>query len=149
MNDLADAPLGRLLGIAGRMVAARFQRVLDAQGMTHAGWQVLLALWKSDGLTQREVSERVYVTQATVTGVVDTLEREGFVTRERDTADRRVVRVSLTKDGRRRLERTFKTVAAEMAPLFEGLSPREEKVVREFLVRTVRRLGADPMEAPR
>ncbi len=137
---MEDVPLGRLLGIAGRMVAARFHKVLDAQGLTHAGWQVLLALWKEDDLTQREVADRVYVTQATVTGVVDTLEREGFVTRTRDETDRRVVRVSLTKDGRRRLERTFKTVAAEMAPVFEGMSEREEQVVRRFLTRTVERL---------
>jgi DNA-binding MarR family transcriptional regulator len=147
--DFEDAPLGRLLGIAGRMMAGRFHRVLDAQGITHAGWQVLIALKKEDGLTQREVAERVYVTSATVTGVVDTLEREGFVVRERDELDRRVVRVSLTPGGRRRLERTFKTVAAEMAPLFEDLTPREEAVVRRFLTRTVRRLGADPQESPR
>jgi DNA-binding MarR family transcriptional regulator len=137
---MEDVPLGRLLGIAGRLVQGRFHRVLEAQGLTHAGWQVLLALWKDDNLTQREVADRVYVTQATVTGVVDTLEREGFVTRTRDETDRRVVRVALTKDGRRRLERTFKTVAAEMAPVFEDMTPREEQVVRRFLTRTVERL---------
>ena len=137
---MEDVPLGRLLGIAGRMVQARFHRVLEAQGLTHAGWQVLLTLWKDDNLTQREVADRVYVTQATVTGVVDTLEREGFVTRTRDETDRRVVRVGLTKDGRKRLERTFKTVAAEMAPVFEDMTPREEQVVRRFLTRTVERL---------
>jgi DNA-binding MarR family transcriptional regulator len=135
-----DIPLGRLLGIAGRMVAARFQRALESQGLTHAGWQVLLLLGKEDGLTQREVAERTYVTQASVTGVVDTLEREGVVTRTRDADDRRVVRVSLTPEGRKRLERTLKTVAAEMAPIFEDLTPREEQVVRRFLTRTVERL---------
>ena len=137
---MQDVPLGRLLGIAGRMVAARFQRALEAQGLTHAGWQVLLLLGKHDGLTQREVAERTFVTQASVTGVVDTLEREGFVTRTRDEDDRRVVRVSLTREGRKRLDRTISIVGAEMAPVFEGMSEREEQVVRRFLTRTVERL---------
>lgn len=146
MPELEDAPIGRLLGVAGRMVAVRFQRLLDAQGMTHAGWQVLMALGHAGELTQREVAERCYVTPASVTGVVDTLEREGLVVRERDGGDRRVVRVRLTPAGRTRLERARRVVAAEMAPLFGDLTPREEAVVRRFLIRTMRRLGADGVE---
>jgi DNA-binding MarR family transcriptional regulator len=143
VNDLHldGMPMGRLLGIAGRMVAGRFQRLLESQGMTHAGWQVMLALGKADGLTQREVAERCYVTQATVTGVVDTLERDGLVLRERSTEDRRVVRVRLTDEGRERLARTRKTAMKEMAPLFADMPEREEAVVRRFLERTIVRLG--------
>lgn len=135
-----EPPIGRLLGLAGRMTAARFQRLLDAQGMTHAGWQVLLAIADGEALTQREVAERCYVTPATVTGVVDTLEREGLVERERGTEDRRVVRVRLTDEGRARLRRTKKAAADEMAPIFGDLTAREEQVVRRFLTRTIERL---------
>src|SRR4051794_25990865 len=98
MNESGQPPIGRLLGVAGRMVGARFQRALEAEGMSHAGWQVLLAVGSADGLTQREVADRCYVTSGTVTGVVDTLERDGLVTRERGTDDRRVVHVRLTAE---------------------------------------------------
>jgi DNA-binding MarR family transcriptional regulator len=148
-GPLDDVPLGRLLGLAGRLVGARFQRFLDEQGLTHAGWQVLIRLGHEDGLTQREVAERCYVTQATVTGVVDTLEREGLVVRERGTEDRRVVRVRLTKEGRKRLDRAKRTVGKEMAALFADLSARDEAIVRKFLTNTVRRLGAESLEAPK
>lgn len=148
MLDFENAPIGRLLGFAGRLVGQRFQQVLDAEGLTHAGWQVLLVLSKTDRLTQREVAERVYVTQATVTGVMDTLERDNYVIRERDEADRRVVRVSLTLDGRLRLERAMERVSAEMRPLFEDMTVREEAVVRRFLARTMRRLGAESTGEP-
>jgi DNA-binding MarR family transcriptional regulator len=146
--DFENAPIGRLLGFAGRMVGQRFQQVLDAEGLTHAGWQVLLLLAKSDHLTQREVAERVYVTQATVTGVMDTLERENYVIRERDEHDRRVVRVHLTLDGRVRVEQAMQRVSAEMRPLFDDMTVREEAVVRRFLTRTVRRLGAESTGEP-
>jgi DNA-binding MarR family transcriptional regulator len=143
VNDLNAAPLGRLLGIAGRMTAARFHRLLEEQGMTHAGWQLLLALDGTDGLTQREVAERCYVTPATVTGVVDTLERDGLVTRERGTADRRVVRVRLTGEGSSRLAATKRAAGRAMAPVFGDLTSRDEAVVRRFLVRTVERLSEE------
>lgn len=124
------------------MTAARFERLLDAQGMTHAGWQVLLAIG-DEALTQREVADRCYVTPATVTGVVDTLEREGLVTRERGTDDRRVVRVRLTDEGRARLARTKREAARQMSAVFGDLSARDEAVVRRFLARTIERLQED------
>ena len=138
-----DVPLGRLLGIAGGMVAKRFQRFLDDQGMTHAGWQVLQTLGHDDGLTQREVADRCYVTAATVTGVVDTLERDGLVARERDDADRRIVRIRLTAEGRKRLAATRRQAAQWMQPIFGDLNPREEAAVRRFLARTIDRLSEE------
>ena len=139
-----DAPIGRLLGIAGRMTGARFHRVLESQGMTHAGWQVLLAIGSGDAMTQREIAERCYVTPATVTGVVDTLEREGLVTRERGTDDRRLVRVRITDEGRARLAATKTEAGRQMASIFGDLTPRDEAVVRRFLVRTIERLQEEP-----
>lgn len=138
-----EPPLGRLLGIAGRMTAARFQRLLESQGVTHAGWQVLLALTEADGLTQREVAERCYVTPATVTGVVDTLERDGLVARERSAEDRRVVTVRITDEGRARLAKTKREAAKQMNAVFGDLSARDEAVVRRFLARTIERLQED------
>ena len=141
MNE--QPPIGRLLGIAGRMTAARFQRLLEEEGMTHAGWQALLAIAEGEALTQREVAERCYVTPATVTGVVDTLERDGLVARERSTEDRRLVRVRLTPEGRERLARTKREAARAMGEVFGDLSARDEAVVRRFLTRTIERLQED------
>jgi DNA-binding MarR family transcriptional regulator len=129
------------------MLSARFQHFLDQEGLSHAGWAVLMRLGETDAMTQRDIAERCYVSQPTVTGVVDTLERDGLVVRERGTDDRRVVRVRLTATGRRRLAKARATVTKEMKPLFADLSARDEAVVRRFLTRTVRRLGADSQEA--
>jgi MarR family transcriptional regulator, organic hydroperoxide resistance regulator len=142
VNEI-EQPIGRLLGIAGRMVGARFQRVLDANGLSLAGWQVLVLLGRTDNLPLRDVAERCYVSSATVTGVVDTLERDGLVVRERDTTDRRVVRVRLTKPGRHRLEAAWWDVNDAMTAIFGDLSERDEKVVRRFLLRTIARLNEE------
>jgi DNA-binding MarR family transcriptional regulator len=146
LDHLDELPTGRLVALAGRLLSARFQSFLDREGLSHAGWVVLMRLGETDAMTQREIAERCYVSQPTVTGVVDTLERDGLVVRERGTDDRRVVRVRLTDDGRARLASARATVAAEMKPLFADATPREDAVVRKFLIRTVRRLGVDPLE---
>ncbi len=137
-------PLGRLVVVTGRLLGQHFQTLLEAEDLSPAGWQVLMRLHQEDGLTQSEVASRCYVTPATVTGVVDTLEREGMVSRERSTADRRVVRLHLTAAGRTRFERTKTLVTEQIAPLFAGLSARDETVVRRFLTSTITQLSTEP-----
>lgn len=85
------------------------------------------------GLRMSELSSRLMVTGGNVTGLTDTLEDEGLVVRESDGADRRALRVKLTREGRR----VFRAMAAEherwVAELFEGLSAREARSLSERL----------------
>lgn len=148
MKDPAvdELPLGRLLSVAGRLLNQHFQTLLESADLSQAGWQVLMRLQHEDGLTQREIADLCYVTPATITGVVDTLEREGHVTRERDGDDRRVVRLHLTTAGRRRFATTKTLVTEQIAPLFADLSAGDETVVRRFLAGMITRLSVDPVQ---
>jgi DNA-binding MarR family transcriptional regulator len=61
----------------------------------------VLAVLDVEGLLQmRALAESLDVSQASMTGIVDRMEQRGLVERQRDESDRRVVRVSLTADGR-------------------------------------------------
>src|SRR5688500_5634804 len=64
--------------------------------------QIHALMWlREDGpLTMGVLAQRCGVTDKTITGVVDRLERDGYVGRERDLEDRRVVRVALVKKGK-------------------------------------------------
>jgi DNA-binding MarR family transcriptional regulator len=57
-------------------------------------------LYLQDGLTLGNLSERMGLSSSTITGLVDRLERDGYVRRRRDSGDRRVVRVFLTNEGK-------------------------------------------------
>lgn len=63
--------------------------------------QIHTVMWLgNDGpLTMGDLARRGGITEKTITGVIDRLERDGYVHRERDLADRRVVRVVLTEKG--------------------------------------------------
>ncbi|MFF0579167.1 MarR family winged helix-turn-helix transcriptional regulator [Streptosporangium saharense] len=100
MDDHASWATGRLLLVAARLVEREWNAVLADRGLTHAGFLALHVL--QDGpLTQRELAARAYVEEQTIRPVLDRLERDGHIARERDTADRRRVMVTRTDLGKR------------------------------------------------
>jgi DNA-binding MarR family transcriptional regulator len=74
--------------------------------------------------TPAELADAAGVTRATMTGLIDTLERDGFVKREPDPDDRRMMSVRLTAAGERFLREFmpghFQAVASLMSPLSEA-----------------------------
>jgi DNA-binding MarR family transcriptional regulator len=90
--------------------------------------------------TPADLAEMSGVTRATITGLVDTLEKDGLVTRRHDSGDRRMMLVHLTPKGHAMLQEIlpghFKQMAAQMAPLSEH--------ERKTLVRLLNKLAGDP-----
>ena len=138
LAGLRDAPLGRLVVIAGHLSSQRWNRYLaERHALTPAGMVTLMALQNHGELTHRAVADRCFVRPATLTGVVDTLERDGLVERRRDGTDRRVVRLALTAAGRA-LAEELATVIASRRPLTSvDADPAKAAVIREFLLELI------------
>ncbi len=102
--------------------------------------QIHLVLWLgADGpLTMGDLARRVAVTEKTITGVVDRLERDGLVQRARGPADRRVVHVRLAPAG----ERLYRRIDDGIASKLSGLLGLLEAPDRQHLVRMVEKLTA-------
>ena len=78
------------------------QRLFRPHGLTAAQYNVLNVLApRADGMSQRELSDLLVVDRSNVTGLLDRMEKSGWVQRADDPADRRVYRVTLTVAGRR------------------------------------------------
>ena len=75
-------------------------RLLRPLGVSAAGGLVLGILRDHGRMPPSEVGDRLQVTRATVTGVVDSLERRGFVTRSANPSDRRSLLLEITPEGR-------------------------------------------------
>lgn len=80
-------------------------------------------------LTPAGLAERTNVTRATMTGLVDTLERDGLVKREPDAEDRRMMAVSLTAKGEALLAEVLPGHFRGMAELMAPLSQAERKTL--------------------
>jgi len=117
------------------LVENRVRRRLQTRfGTTLPRFDLMAQLDRSpQGLRMSELSSRLMVTGGNVTGLTDSLEDEGLVVRESDGADRRALRVKLTREGRR----VFRAMATEherwIAELFAGLSAREARSLAERL----------------
>ena len=93
------------------------QRLFRPHGLTGAQYNLLNVLADSPaGLSQRELSDALVVDRSNVTGLLDRMERAGWVKRTDHPEDRRVYRVVLTAAGRR---------------LWEDVTPRYLAVVRQ------------------
>jgi DNA-binding MarR family transcriptional regulator len=88
--------------------------VSNQYGITGPQLWVLKTVFKSGGLPLGELSQRMYLHPSTITGVVDRLEKKGYVSRDRDQEDRRVVTVQLTAKGKKLVRRAPNPVQGKM-----------------------------------
>ena len=80
----------------------RFYRpLLEPLGLTYPQYLVLLALWEEDNLPLKTIGTRLLLDSGTLTPLVRRMDEAGLVTRTRDAADERLVRVRLTAKGKR------------------------------------------------
>ena len=97
---LLDNQLCFALYSASLAMTKRYKPLLAALGLTYPQYLVLLVLWELDGLTVSELGERLSLDSGTLTPLLKRLESAGLLSRLRDAADERRVRVQLTADGR-------------------------------------------------
>ncbi|WP_328423455.1 MarR family transcriptional regulator [Micromonospora sp. NBC_00389] len=147
--SLQDVPLGRLVVVAGHLVGQRWNRYLaEEHGLTQAGMVTLMTLARHGELPHRKVAEKGFVRPATLTGIVDTLARDGLVERQRDESDRRSVRLAITPAGRERVA-ALTTLMHSGIPLTSvDADPAKAQVIREFLLEVIGS-GDDPRMAGR
>lgn len=135
---LDNAPLGRLVALAGHVTSQHWARYLaEEHGLTVAGMTTLFTLHHHGELPHRSVAEHCYVRPATLTGVVDTLERDGLVERRRDETDRRSVRLALTPAGAELAGTVRRLIHANRPLTSVDADPAKAAVIREFLIELI------------
>ncbi|WP_193182870.1 MarR family winged helix-turn-helix transcriptional regulator [Nisaea sediminum] len=89
-----------LVGKAAQRISRRAKELLAQFDVTPPQYVVLKVLSGSGGQTAREVGDRLAIDAATITGILDRLEKAGLVERRDDPADRRIYRLELTDRAR-------------------------------------------------
>jgi DNA-binding MarR family transcriptional regulator len=130
----ADAPLHLLVLAASRVMSAYYSATLNHAGLkvSPAGLGVLRVLLAGDGLKSSDVAARGWSSPGTLTSVVNTLVREGYVERRRDAGDRRVVRLYVTDQGRRTCEQYYELAGPSWREAFDFVNKTDEPAVRKF-----------------
>lgn len=89
-----------LIGKAFQRVSQRARERLAPHGVSPVQYVVLSALWEKDSQSGAELTARLRIDSATITGIIDRLDAAGLIRRVPDARDRRVNRVELTAAGR-------------------------------------------------
>ena len=87
------------LAMTFNVVYHEIKRELDKEHCTIPQLEIISCLDRTKGLPLSEIAERLLVSGGNVTGIIDRLERDGYVHRIRDKDDRRIVRALLTDKG--------------------------------------------------
>ncbi|MBO0819968.1 MAG: MarR family transcriptional regulator [Nocardiopsaceae bacterium] len=139
----SDAPLPMLIVTATRLMGAFYGGTVRTAGVriSPAGLGVLRVLLESDGLKASEVAARGGSSPGTLTAVVNSLEREGYVERRPDSRDRRVVRLHVTESGRAACRDYTASAGPKWRHAFDFLDAEEEPVVRRFFLQMIEQFG--------
>jgi MarR family 2-MHQ and catechol resistance regulon transcriptional repressor len=100
--------------------------------ITPSQFAVLEALYHLGSLTQGEVSTKVLKSGSNMTTVIDNLERDGLVRRERDAKDRRVINVHLTEAGSGKVDAVLPKHVGALVEEFSVLSASEQLTLGEL-----------------
>jgi DNA-binding MarR family transcriptional regulator len=92
--------------------------------------------------TPAELADMCGVTRATMTGLIDTLERDGLVKRELDKVDRRMMSVHLTERGHGVLRQALPGHCKNMARIMSPLSEAERKTLVRLLSKILKQAEA-------
>lgn len=107
------------------IVAEMVKYGIDSIGTSHG--DIVYALFKKPRLTMADISKEINKDKSTVTALVDKLVRLGYVTKERDREDTRVVYVALTHKGSE-LKPIFESISKEMLDVFYlNISEKEKE----------------------
>ena len=85
---------------ASRLITQAYQPLLSEQGLTYPQYLVLLVLWEKDAQPVNTIAKRLFLETNTVTPLLQRMEKEGILTREKGKKDARQRIVSLTRKGK-------------------------------------------------
>jgi MarR family transcriptional regulator for hemolysin len=131
-------PIGLQLATTSKLVGRAVNRALGESGGSVPVWLILSSLKGERWRTQQDLARAVGIEGPTLTRHVDALERDGLVTRRRDTGDRRAVRVELTAAGEALHAELLRAVIAFNRRLRRGLAEDDVARLRGLLDRLER-----------
>ena len=141
---LLDQQLCFALYAASRSVTGLYRPLLEPLGLTYPQYLVMLVLWEQDGLTVRELGQRLLLDSGTLTPLLKRLQAAGLVDRQRRVEDEREVDIRFTAAGLA-LREQASAVPQCMAQRLQ-LSTAQMQTLRDELKRLTRQLQPTPTE---
>ena len=116
-----------------RIMRENFEEQFDDMNITRPQGMVLAILSHHGEMKISDLSKKMYLSNSTVSGIIDRLEKNGFVERRRNKKDRRIVMVELKGEFKKEAQNYFKPIEDQFAKILAFATPEElEKMVIGF-----------------
>jgi len=142
---IAGDRIAHLVRGVHRGLLRSFQIRLYEHGVAHGHWTFLRVLWRTDGLTQKQLSDLAGVMEPTTFSAIKAMEKLGYVVRQEDSINRRQVRIFLTRKGAA-LRNVLVPLAEELnAMALQHIPEADVAVARRVLLAMIENLSTDEM----
>lgn len=138
-----ELSVGQLLSQVCRMTGHRVRGHMEKIGLHRGQGFALIHLWHKDGIPQRDLARSMHISPASVTNMLQRMERDGWVERRRDDVDQRIVRVfAADKAKKMRLEakRVFQDIENELNSVY---TPEEQVTLKQLLMKLHDRFNSE------
>jgi DNA-binding MarR family transcriptional regulator len=135
--DPLQADLGPVEALAALRYASRMVHLLQERwgakhGLSEGRLGILFRLYRCGDLPLGELADELVMSARNVTGLMDHLERQGFVERVPDSEDRRSIRARLTRSGREVIESIWKEGHDRQVDITDGMSKEDLAQLRHL-----------------
>jgi DNA-binding MarR family transcriptional regulator len=132
-TGFAEVMLWIRLATTFNLVYQEIKHQISRDRVTVPQLDIISCLGRTRGLPLSELAERLLVSGGNVTGIIDRLERDGYVYRARDDRDRRVIRALLTEKGYELYKTFLPRYKDIVTTINKGLTPQERKDLQRLL----------------
>lgn len=122
-----DEQFAEALHLAAHGWRTALDRRLRPLGYSRSRWMALLHVSRNDGISHRELAERLGIEAPTLVRLIDRMESEGLLKRCASETDRRVKHLHLSAAGRKEVQRIWTSAADLRQEILSGLSQAEIK----------------------
>lgn len=140
---MAPQSIGYLVRYGYRSFAKAISVELQPYEVPSGQWSVLRVLWEEDGLSQVELANRMRVEKASLTGVLDAMEKRDLILRKRNTQDRRKVNILLTNRARGLKDKLLPFIGKITRKATRGMTASDVDTLRRLLTQVIDNLERD------
>ena len=126
------------LGMAIKNSSKSLERALDVEvrglyGLSSSQWKVIIALSIQNGISQRDLAERIFVDGTTLVPIIDSMEKKGLVQRRTDPKDRRNNKIFLTAKSELLVDPIIESILRLRKIVYKNIPEKDVEFARDVL----------------
>lgn len=136
MFNLDDC-IGIITSRGTKEIVDAFNHKLALHDITRVQWIALYYIGEDEGITQKDLSDKMNIKESTVARLIDRMEKEGTVERIKNSKDRRVTKLHLTEMGKEKREAVMPIGEEFSRDGIDGISQEHLKIFKEVLQKII------------